>query len=156
MTRLGVGDGSNMKQRIGDALRNAAVRFGVALDLWTKDELESHIEAPDLKNEKPSDHAKRAETPAEPRSLAPECDDTGELLTTEQIAELMQIAKRKGYATKEAATAFLDHEAMLPFTKLRASEFSSFKKLVIEAGWRKPEAVDINDDDAASAIEGQL
>lgn len=39
VTRLGVGDGRNMKERIGDALRNAAMRFGVALDLWTKDEL---------------------------------------------------------------------------------------------------------------------
>lgn len=41
VTRLGVGDGPNMKERIGDALRNAAMRFGVALSLWTKDELES-------------------------------------------------------------------------------------------------------------------
>lgn len=41
VTRLGVGDGKSMKERIGDALRNAAMRFGVALSLWTKDELES-------------------------------------------------------------------------------------------------------------------
>lgn len=40
-TRPGVGDGSSMKERIGDALRNAAMRFGVALDLWSKEELES-------------------------------------------------------------------------------------------------------------------
>src|SRR5437763_866061 len=32
VTRIGVGDGRNMKERIGDALRNAAMRFGVALD----------------------------------------------------------------------------------------------------------------------------
>ena len=41
MTRLGYGDGPDPKQRIGDAIRNAAMRFGVALDLWTKGELES-------------------------------------------------------------------------------------------------------------------
>ena len=41
VTRLGVGDGPSMKERIGDALRNAAMRFGVALSLWTKDELGS-------------------------------------------------------------------------------------------------------------------
>ena len=41
VTRIGVGDGPNMKERIGDALRNAAMRFGVALSLWTKEELES-------------------------------------------------------------------------------------------------------------------
>ena len=36
VTRLGVGDGSSMKEKIGDAIRNAAMRFGVALDLWAK------------------------------------------------------------------------------------------------------------------------
>lgn len=40
VTRLGYGDGPDPKQRIGDALRNAAMRFGVALDLWSKEELE--------------------------------------------------------------------------------------------------------------------
>src|SRR5690606_32244152 len=33
------------KQLIGDALRNAAMRFGVALDLWSKAELESELDA---------------------------------------------------------------------------------------------------------------
>jgi hypothetical protein len=41
VTRPGVGDGNSMKERIGDAIRNAAMRFGVALDLWSKEELES-------------------------------------------------------------------------------------------------------------------
>lgn len=39
MTRLGVGDGKNAKEQIGDAIRNAAMRFGVALDLWSKEDL---------------------------------------------------------------------------------------------------------------------
>lgn len=39
VTRIGVGDGKNAKERIGDALRNAAMRFGVALDLWAKENL---------------------------------------------------------------------------------------------------------------------
>jgi hypothetical protein len=45
VTRIGVGSVSTgfdaEKQLIGDALRNAAMRFGVALDLWAKSELES-------------------------------------------------------------------------------------------------------------------
>ena len=40
VTRIGVGDGISAKECIGDAIRNAAMRFGVALDLWSKDELE--------------------------------------------------------------------------------------------------------------------
>jgi hypothetical protein len=39
VTRPGVGDGSSMKECIGDAIRNAAMRFGVALDLWSKEDL---------------------------------------------------------------------------------------------------------------------
>lgn len=50
VTRLGYGsvepDAFDAeKQLIGDALRNAAMRFGVALDLWSKTELESAPEA---------------------------------------------------------------------------------------------------------------
>lgn len=36
VTRIGVGDGKSAKERIGDALRNAAMRFGAALELWAK------------------------------------------------------------------------------------------------------------------------
>jgi hypothetical protein len=50
VSRLGYGDAPNkkggdaMKERIGDALRNAAMRFGAALDLWHKGDLHSHEE----------------------------------------------------------------------------------------------------------------
>lgn len=45
VSRLGYGDvqgktgGDAMKERIGDAMRNAAMRFGAALDLWHKGDL---------------------------------------------------------------------------------------------------------------------
>lgn len=45
VTRLGVGDGKNAKERIGDAIRNAAMRFGVALDLWAKENLVEFAQA---------------------------------------------------------------------------------------------------------------
>lgn len=45
VTRIGVGDGSSMKERIGDAIRNAAMRFGVALDLWAKENLVEFAQA---------------------------------------------------------------------------------------------------------------
>lgn len=47
VTRIGYGDGPDPKVLIGDAIRNAAMRFGLALNLWTKDEtLESQIVPP--------------------------------------------------------------------------------------------------------------
>lgn len=43
VTRVGVGDGPDAKQRISDAIRNAAMRFGVALDLWSKEDLHTAL-----------------------------------------------------------------------------------------------------------------
>lgn len=56
MTRPGYGDaqgkvgGDAMKERIGDALRNAAMRFGAALDLWHKGDLHLEEDNPKEKN----------------------------------------------------------------------------------------------------------
>jgi hypothetical protein len=53
VTRLGYGDaqgktgGDAMKERIGDALRNAGMRFGAALELWHKGQLHVDEEAPE-------------------------------------------------------------------------------------------------------------
>jgi len=53
VTRIGYGDagtkkgGDAMKERIGDALRNAGMRFGAALDLWHKGDLHAD-EGPDV------------------------------------------------------------------------------------------------------------
>ncbi|MCR5876969.1 hypothetical protein [Phenylobacterium sp. J367] len=55
VTRLGYGHaagkpnmdpGAREKEVIGDALRNAAMRFGAALDLWHKGDLHAHEEEP--------------------------------------------------------------------------------------------------------------
>lgn len=52
VTRLGYGSadgkqgGDAVKEIIGDALRNAAMRFGAALDLWHKGDLHAHKEEP--------------------------------------------------------------------------------------------------------------
>ena len=45
ITRIGVGDGKSAKECIGDAIRNAAMRFGVALDLWAKEALVEFAQA---------------------------------------------------------------------------------------------------------------
>lgn len=60
VTRLGVGDGPTMKVLIGDALRNAAMRFGVALDLWIR----GHAE--DDEKVTQNQPARRRQEPTEP------------------------------------------------------------------------------------------
>lgn len=58
VTRLGYGDaegkqgGNAVKEAIGDALRNAAMRFGAALDLWHKGDL--HGDDAETEAEKPA------------------------------------------------------------------------------------------------------
>ena len=77
VTRMGVGSVAGNafdaeKQLIGDALRNAAMRFGVALDLWAKEELESQLPTQD-EEKKPKGSARAIAPPA---SVDPE---TGEV-----------------------------------------------------------------------------
>jgi hypothetical protein len=85
VTRLGYGsaDGKNggdaIKEIIGDALRNAAMRFGAALDLWHKGDLHADEET------------------QEPERPAPRHDPvTPELITDEQRQEIMTLATAKG------------------------------------------------------------
>lgn len=85
VTRLGYGDGPDPKQRISDALRNAAMRFGVALDLWSKEELESTLEQPENNNE-------RATTAKPAISGSP----AGEPATAVQKRQLVIEARKKG------------------------------------------------------------
>lgn len=76
-TRLGYGHaadssfkevGSRNKEVIGDALRNAAMRFGAALDLWHKGDLHAHNEEQDS----PMEELKKAnaqQIPANPQPV---------------------------------------------------------------------------------------
>ena len=81
VTRLGYGDaqgksgGNAAKERIGDALRNAAMRFGAALDLWHKGDWHDDDEdpRPPVRGEPPRAESPRAESPrAEPATTMPE------------------------------------------------------------------------------------
>ena len=82
VTRLGYGDsggkkGPNaIKESIGDALRNAGMRFGLALDLWCKGD-------PD------------APEPPKPRTPADKARD-----------ELLDVCKREGIAPNSIAARF--------------------------------------------------
>lgn len=71
-SRLGWGDGPDIKQMISDAIRNAAMRFGVALDLWSKEDLRadehSDEDATNDDPEPPDDSARPA--PAAPERVA--------------------------------------------------------------------------------------
>jgi len=75
VTRLGYGHagaksgGDAIKEVIGDALRNAAMRFGAALDLWHKGDLHGDDEGePPKQATRPA--AKQADEPLTPKARA--------------------------------------------------------------------------------------
>jgi hypothetical protein len=88
VTRLGYGDagekkGCNaMKERIGDGLRNAAMRFGAALDLWHKGDLHGDIE--------PEQEPKKVIIPARP---APEIGPETQQYLREMAMDLIASVK---------------------------------------------------------------
>lgn len=73
MTRYGYGDAQGkkspdaVKEAIGDAIRNAAMRFGVALDLWAKSDLHADHADEELPPEapRPSDKVPATQAKAE-------------------------------------------------------------------------------------------
>jgi hypothetical protein len=71
VTRLGYGDGPDPKQRIGDAIRNAAMRFGVALDLWAKEDLVEFQHVDWLRQQAAASHDTTGAAAASPAPAAP-------------------------------------------------------------------------------------
>jgi hypothetical protein len=122
ITRLGYGDagqkkgGDAMKERIGDALRNAAMRFGAALDLWHKGELHAHQSEqpePPASTAMPSDvladwlnHITESHSTAdvkqrlaEGKAVAEECGDAA------AYAEMKAAAKKRAAEITDALAA---------------------------------------------------
>ena len=89
-TRIGVGDGKSAKECIGDAIRNAAMRFGVALDLWAKEDLVEFAQAAAHRQQPTASPT----SPASPRPVPPPVDITasldGEVMVTAEQTELLK------------------------------------------------------------------
>jgi len=87
ITRIGYGDAGNskgtqaVKEAIGDALRNAGMRFGAALDLWHKGDL---FDLTDSRGDNKSEQYRKE--PRKPLSVV-------RTLTPEQLARLEGILK---------------------------------------------------------------
>lgn len=74
--------GDAVKESIGDALRNAAMRFGAALDLWHKGDL--HAIAEDDDGNKETESAKPKAQPKAP--ISPEVEKSWERVRANEIA----------------------------------------------------------------------
>lgn len=109
VTRLGYGDadgktgGNAIKEAIGDALRNAAMRFGAALDLWHKGDL--HADEADEAEPK-QDDAKRTSKPRHTMSDA----------SFAKITQLMD-------ATRTLPSVVLEHFGVASLRDLNKAQF---------------------------------
>ena len=114
VTRLGYGHaatkpnmdpGAREKETIGDALRNAAMRFGAALDLWHKGDL--HIDEPG-EDDKPA-----ASTAIDPQQLALKRGDEPAKPTLRERANVLESAMRAKVGDPDAVQKAYDRGAGL-------------------------------------------
>lgn len=90
----GKSGGDAVKERIGDAIRNAAMRFGVGLDLWMRD----HGPTPPTAD-RPADDSPRPDPPAEARRARDPWAETVEMagaLGVDEAALAADVAARWG------------------------------------------------------------
>lgn len=97
ITRIGVGDGKSAKECIGDAIRNAAMRFGVALDLWAKEALVEFAQAA-------ASH-RTAPLPSAPAGPDPEPADG---ITSGQQKKMGALMREVGITQREHALAYVN------------------------------------------------
>jgi hypothetical protein len=114
VTRLGYGDaqgktGPNaVKEAIGDGLRNSAMRFGAALDLWHKGDLHGDADSP------PVADGRQTSAPPEVAALKREVVSAGKHIGLDDVAALSQdYAQRHnglalGAADADALGEYLD------------------------------------------------
>lgn len=110
ITRLGYGDaqgktgGDAMKERIGDALRNAAMRFGAALDLWHKGDL--HVDEPE-QPESPANKPSKKDSPPLNKAILDEFEGANSMEELQHIWSSINGDKLPYTAAKDAAKARL-------------------------------------------------
>ena len=119
VTRPGFGSGKTAKIAIGDAIRNAAMRFGVALDLWAKEDL--HASAGEPSTSQPSretdpgtegDPSSPAENPAEKARKA-QAARSQKKATVTQIAKIDALIGKAAGArdkTEDEARAAIEND----------------------------------------------
>jgi hypothetical protein len=127
VTRYGVGDGASIKEAIGDAIRNAAMRFGVALDLWSKEELEQahgpaqHETAEPSKPQQTGITGKEAKPATRTMSRTPKADtlpvEDGEAMSGPQQAKMMLLFHKAGITQSETRHQYIENIVGRPIVK---------------------------------------
>jgi hypothetical protein len=106
VTRLGYGDAQGktgpdaMKERIGDALRNAAMRFGAALDLWHKGDLHKD-EEPEHPEEITKQHMEGFVADINKCATIEDLLATGDVIGAKPLSELQRAEIATAYSKRK-------------------------------------------------------
>lgn len=106
VTRVGVGDGKSAKECIGDAIRNAAMRFGVALDLWAKEDLHEIHAAQGEPTDRPAERV-TSTPPDDPWQDAAPRDPGERQVSTEQLKKIGAQMRDLGMTDRDLALAYV-------------------------------------------------
>ena len=130
VTRLGYGNaegktgGDAVKEIVGDAVRNSAMRFGVALDLWRKtdraEQVAEHAPEPVRAQRKPAEPVAAQPIPqpapapeplpqkmAPAKAAAPTAREDGRPLTDSQLRHIQTLFSKGGFKVSAARHAFI-------------------------------------------------
>lgn len=125
------------KQLIGDALRNAAMRFGVALELWSKTERASASAPPPVRAQRvereitPPARTQPAAAPQVEAQPEPQSDEDAFMdrlvnqFGGEEVAESAGPAVIKGVPVSPSLTVQWAYAQVLPFGKFKNQQLSS-------------------------------
>ena len=110
VTRIGVGDGKSAKEVVGDAIRNAAMRFGVALDLWAKENLVEFAQAAAAHQVAPTE---QPEAPAPTRRMsrkpAKHVEDANGAMTAKTRGRLFALFGERGIDDRDEQIRGIAH-----------------------------------------------
>lgn len=126
VTRLGYGDadgktgGNAVKETIGDAIRNAGMRFGVGLDLWRRED-KGRRQVEDEQSE-----AERPQVPPTPVDERPALK-----------AEIARVGKAMGLSQESLAEQFAAHNGGLWISDGSQQQLSGFLAGLRQAAWQQ-------------------
>lgn len=136
VTRPGFGDGNTIKECISDAIRNAAMRFGVALDLWAKEDLHADGSAAGTAVPRAGKAVEApAPRPADPAPApAPAANGDVKFATENQRKRLFAIAKENNVEPSQLRTILEMVTGQQSTSQIPTSQYDAVVKAVEMAG----------------------
>jgi hypothetical protein len=161
VTRIGFGDGKSVKEVIGDAIRNAAMRFGVALDLWAKINLHEERNpgdgpSPQQRQDRGVRNGGDSRNRGSDQQPPPQPDPAP---NQEALDELASVCDRHGYDRRSCGPMFKEwaeqqeHRVNPRLIDADADDIRLFAASLVVMATTEP---DVSTDTERSSVQGEL